>query len=68
MTIYFENASQTLPQICTKSDKVVINPIRPRGGGLFAIPLSKLIAETFGMVIQFQNLMVFQVEGTYIAY
>ena len=36
--------------------------------GVFAIPLSKFIANFFGWAFQFQNLMVFQVEGTYIAY
>ena len=46
---------------------VVINPIRPRGV-LFAIPLSILMANVFGWAVQFQNLMVFQVEDIYITY
>ena len=37
-------------------------------GVLFAIPLSKLIANVFWMTFHFQNLMVFQVEGIQIAY
>ena len=44
---------------------VIIQPYQTQGGGLFAIPLSKLIANVFGWVFKSQNLMFFQVEGTY---